>query len=241
MKRLMSMKLKVKRNTNMIVTKSGLVHSEMNKTHSISTTLALAVDPQKTGPTSSELNIISKYTKKGESECLKLKNLIFEYLTLSEDKHKLIEILKIFIVLDFILITGSPEFYYIFVNGNQMGSHGECVWKLKVLLETITGREEVVERIRKKLSELLWMCQDYQHWEDRRAEYNAIRQEIHMPSSRRSFDISGNRDSHLSQLPSPVHPSNFPPKLSLSQHRRHGLSQINESDEITSASPLSQR
>lgn len=235
MKRLLSIKLKMKRNTNNIVSKSGINHNDSIKNHSISTILALAIDPKRAGPTSQELNTISKYSKRGESESLQLKKYIIDYLILSEDKNNFNEILKILIIIDFLFVTGSREFYYIFVNGDRIGNYGEGVWKLRVLHETLAGIEEVVERIRNKISELLWMCQDHEHWETRRNEYEEIRKEIQIPTSRRSFDtynINEDMKPYSSCDTKPIRQSNFNsfPKRKSSLMRKPTLSRINESD-----------
>lgn len=238
MRRLQSIKLKVKRSTSTLAAKTGIDDGK-KKTHSISTVLALAVDPGRPGPTSQELHTVATYTRRGEAECLKLKRLMLEHLTLSENTHRYTEVLKLLTVLDYVFVSGAREFYYIFVNGDAVGDVGQGVWKLKALDNTLAGTDPNIERIRNKIAELLWICADHDHWRDRRRQYQAIRQEIHLPTSRRSFEVPSS--TSLPSSPPPIAPpqgvrrahtvhSSFPSRSSSSLYRKVSLDRIKEED-----------
>lgn len=207
MKRLQSIKLKVKQSTSSLVSKTRLVDDGSWRL-SISTILALAVDPNRPGPTAQQLHAVAKYSRRGETECLKLRKLVLEQLTLSGDTGRYTELLKLLTLLDYVFVCGAPEFYYLFVNGGAHGDVGEGVWKLRVLDGTLAGGDKTIERIRDQLVELRWVCADHDHWQARRQQYESIRQEIHLPASRHSFDSSAtvpiSTSASSSSLPPPA-------------------------------------
>lgn len=206
MKRLQSIKLKVKQSTSSLASKTGLVDSESRRL-SVSTILSLAVDPSRPGPTAQQLHAVAKYSWRGEAECLKLKRLVLKQLTLCGDTGRQTELLRLLTLLDYVFVCGAPEFYYLFVNGDAHGDVGEGVWKLRVLDGTLTGGDPVLQRIRDHVAELRWVCADYDHWQTRRAQYESIRQEIHLPASRHSFDSSATTLS----VPTPAPASSLSP------------------------------
>lgn len=190
MKRLRSIRLRVKRN---IAAKTGLVDrlaggSGVAGVGSMATLVAMAVDGRRHGPTAQELNAICKCSYVGDLECLELQQILLRLLTQCVETGDLAETAKLLAVLHFLFISGSEQFYYLFVNG-----HG--VWKLKSLCGTTAGGSDAVAKVLARASTLLLLCQDHTEWARRRSEYQAIRNEIQAPTARHSFDSSFSRSS----------------------------------------------
>lgn len=178
MKRFRSLRLKIKTNL------SSLKPSDTGGSGSLSMASILnrSMTSELQSPSAQDLNSLSKYTFTGQDTCHELEARLLKHLTAAEYSKDYTTMLKVLNILDFVFVTGSDEFYHIFNEGNGK-------WKLKTMYETISAKSNMVEKIRSKISSILEMCEDSQTWNSRRMEYQSIRDEIHTPTSRHSFDL----------------------------------------------------
>lgn len=177
MKRFRSLGLKLKTNI------SSLRPDDIggSGTLSMSKILTRSMSSESQTPTAQDLNSLSKYTFKGEDTCNQLEKELLKFLTTAESKKNYSMVLKVLNILDFVFVTGSDDFYHVFSEGNGK-------WKLKSMFEAIPSNSNMVEKIRSKISNILEMCDDSEVWNNRRMEYQSIKQEILTPTSRHSFE-----------------------------------------------------
>lgn len=202
MKRLKSVKYKVKQSMSKQPMLFNGITTKQNTTVSVSKSILISIDSKKPGPSSREMHIVSEHTLKGIEECYEVYECILKYIDIHIDLKNYVEIVKLLTLLKYILIAGSLDFYYIFsdvespfdMNYKKTKEIGKI--KLKAIYETMVPNQDngdVFNQIISKIELILMLCENDKYFNDRRAEYASIRDEIHTPTSRHSFEVPSSR------------------------------------------------